>query len=99
VKLRSRGALPVDPSASLTPQQELTEALRSHLYQERASGPRGVESCWVMSFEWFKECRQLETESYGPLWDPSLAATGPVTLLGIPVEIRKDGGVPHLEPA
>lgn len=81
---------------TLTPQQELTGALRSHLSQERASR-RGVKSRWVMSLEWFRECQQLDAAPPGRLWFPPLPADGPVTLLGLPVEIREDGGVPHLE--
>lgn len=81
---------------TLTPQQELTGALRSHLCQERASN-RGVKSRWVMSLEWFRECQQLDAVPPGRLWYPPGTPVGPVTLLGLPVEIRKDGGVPHLE--
>lgn len=52
------------------------------------------QSHWVMSTEWSNECRKLAMElgSYA-----SPAIDGPDYLLGIPIEIRDDGGVPHLE--
>ena len=73
----------------------LTEELRAHIYQAHADGPRRA-SRWVMNQEWFSEVRRLETGG-SPLWHPSLNVGRPELLLGIPVEVREDGGVPHLE--
>ena len=50
-----------------------------------------------MSLEWFQELRKLEDDSRVALWHPGLTAAVPETLLGLPIEVRDDGGVPHLE--
>jgi HK97 family phage major capsid protein len=70
--------------------------LRQYICQAHASGPRR-DSHWVMSLEWFNEVRRLD-DSGGRLHHPGLTVSGPVLLLGIPVEIRADAGAPRLEP-
>lgn len=80
-------------SADLTPEQELTRALRDYLYEMHALGPRG-NSRWVMSLEWLNEVRKVDADKV-PAW---LAASPVETIMGIPLEVRADGGAPHLEP-
>jgi hypothetical protein len=74
----------------VTPQQELTAELRDHLDRAMADGPRGAGTRWVMSAEWLAECLLIDP------WSP-LPTGRPETMLGIPIEVRDDGGVPHLE--
>ncbi len=71
--------------------------LKRHIYQARADGPL-YDSHWVMNLEWFNEVRRLEDSAGRVLSEPGLTVSAPVFLLGIPVEVRDDGGVPHLEP-
>ena len=77
-----------------TPQDELTRALRDYLYEMHAAGPR-EHSHWVMSLEWLNEVRKIDAGNV-PAW---LAYSTPETILGIPIEVRADGGAPHLEAA
>lgn len=88
------GAKPVNLStgASLTPEEELTRALRDYLYEMHSYGPR-KGSHWVMSLEWLKEVHKLDDRRP---WDFPLPGA-PETILGIPIEVREDGGPPHLE--
>lgn len=53
---------------------------------------------WVMNPEWLSECRQMTDGEGFPVWHPSMSLAGPDVLLGFPIEVRKDGGAPHLEP-
>ena len=76
---------------AMTPQQELGEALIEHLYATLDDKPHGVAVKWVMNGEWETELHAAAS-SLG--WQPS---PRPATLFGIPIEIRDDGGVPHLE--
>jgi hypothetical protein len=79
-----------------SPQTELTGDLRQHINETYARGPRR-NSCWVMNSEWFTEILHLEAPpSFAPSFTPGIASL-PVTLLGIPIEVRDDGGAPHLE--
>ncbi len=78
----------------------LTDDLRRYIYTMEAAEPRGVKLRWVMNTEWLNECRKLD-DSRGAMWVRlSSAPLGtPEYLLGIPIEVRDDGGVPHLERA
>lgn len=92
---RHRGPLIEAPAPLDTPQEELTIALRSHLYSELASAPKG-KLTWVMSADWLKECLLLDNRwAYRTLEANMAHAT---LLLGIPFEIRDDAGVPQLVP-
>jgi HK97 family phage major capsid protein len=79
--------------------------LREHIYRQVLETPLAAHGAvydklsfhWVMSLEWFKECRKLADAAGRALWEPGQRISGPVYLLGMPVEIRDDGGVPHLE--
>lgn len=71
--------------------------LKQHILQAHADGPRR-DSHWVMSGEWLTEIRRIEDGAGRPLFQPSWTIDAPQTLLGIPVEVRDGGGVPHLEP-
>jgi hypothetical protein len=72
--------------------------LRTYLYRVYLETPHDELSFhWVMSLEWLNECRRLD-DSAGRLHVPGLKVSGPEYLLGMPVEVRADGGVPHLEP-
>ena len=72
--------------------------LRRYIYQAYydGGGPGGG-SHWVMSPEWLCEIRKLHDNDGRAVWEPSVIS-GPLRLLGLPVEIREDGGVPRLEP-
>lgn len=60
--------------------------------------PERRRSHWVMNREWELEVRTLaEFLDVSPR-APSMAADAPDLLLGLPYEVREDGGVPHLEP-
>jgi hypothetical protein len=80
-----------------TPQGELHEALRDHLYRELASTPPSERrhARWVMNAEWLEEVHLLSLAMGEP---PPGAGDGEETILGKPVDVRADGGVPHLEP-
>ena len=77
-----------------TPQEELAEALRDHLYREYHDMPYPArrDARWVMNAEWWDEVTGMARAMGAP---PQLAP--PVTLFGKPVDVREDGGVPHLE--
>ena len=72
---------------------ELIEDLRRYLIDTLYSEPPDVRRTlqWVMNGEWFQDCRSLD-------WKPPIPLGVPVTLLGLPIVIREDGGCPHLEP-
>jgi len=54
---------------------------------------------WVMSPEWWLDCRNLADSSGHPVVLPPVRLNDPECLLGLRVEIREDGGAPHLDPA
>ncbi len=70
--------------------EPIGECLRHYLintyYNEPAEARR--ISHWVMNAEWYDECRKL-----GPSGWPVLE---PITLVGLPVEVRDDAGAPVL---
>lgn len=51
---------------------------------------------WVMNSEWYTECLGMRDSGGRRLWAPEPPRE---LLFGLPVEVRDDGGVPHLEPA
>ena len=73
----------------------LAHDLINHLYITHANTPAAERrnSRWVMNNEWWLETRPAVGVT--PRWPPSVEVE---TLFGLPVEIRADGGVPHLEP-
>jgi predicted phage gp36 major capsid-like protein len=75
---------------------DLSGDLREHIYQTHANGPRH-DARWVMNLEWLNECRRIDTAGGASFWVHAMTGRTEY-LLGIPVEIREDGGVPHLEP-
>ena len=54
-------------------------------------------SHWVMDGEWLLEILKLTDSGGRPLWVPSWSLDAPQRLLGLPIEIRKGSGAPHLE--
>jgi len=84
----------------VSPQQELAGELRSHIYVTHANVPAAERrrSRWVMSPEWLNEVRRLDGRA-GPWTGLGRDWAAPETILGLPIEVRDDGGVPHLEPA
>lgn len=78
---------------------DLPGDLREHIYRTWAATPAAAHkvSHWVMSLEWFNEVRRLDDSQGRSLYQPGMRVSAPEFLLGIPVEIRDDGGVPHLE--
>jgi hypothetical protein len=80
------------------PHDTLTDVLRDHLHfwLAQLSPSDRHASRWVMSYEWLHECIKLD---YGRVCLSPVRRLEDLTLLGIPVEIRDDGGVPHLEPS
>ena len=51
---------------------------------------------WVMDSGWMNDVRRLEGPCGEALLIPSPRFDGSWFLLGRPVEVREDGGVPHL---
>lgn len=79
----------------VTDPPNLAADLREHIFRTYLNTPTDeLSSCWVMNLEWFNEVRKLD-DSRGGLYQPGLSARE--YLLGIPIDIREDGGVPHLE--
>lgn len=76
----------------MTTMDDLTAELRDYLYRMLAGTPYRERGRWVMSAEWLRECLRLDK------WQPPPSAT-PLTLLGIPIEVRDDAGAPWLEAA
>jgi HK97 family phage major capsid protein len=76
----------------------LTSELRDYIYEAHAVMPAAQRqnARWVMNLEWFNEVRKLDDQR-GPVWRTGLGLAMPETLLGLPFEIRDDGGAPHLE--
>ena len=74
---------------------ELMEHL--HFWLGAVPAPERRRSRWVMSAEWLMECRRIPAP--GGIYWTHLGRdwAEPETLLGLPVEVRDDGGVPHLE--
>ena len=74
------------------------EELMAYIYEAHAMVPPAERrnSHWVMNLEWFLEVRDM-ADSRGLIWQPSVSVAGPETMLGLPIEIRDDGGAPHLE--
>lgn len=70
---------------------ELAGELRDHIFRVYRETPVAERraSRWVMDPEWLPDLRAIDT--HGPEW--------PETLLDLPLDIRKGGGPPHLEPA
>ena len=54
-------------------------------------------SHWVMDGEWLSDILRLTDRQGFPLWVPSFSLTAPQLLFGLPIEIRKGAGAPHLE--
>ena len=65
------------------------------VYEHEPATRQGAH--WVMNTEWLLECRKVTDSSGYPVFIPSFSLNGPQLILGFPVEVRKDGGVPHLE--
>jgi hypothetical protein len=77
---------------------DLASDLREHLCKTLANVPvtERRRSRWVMNLEWLSEVRRADPLPSGVLWYPR-AVEEPGTIFGLPVEVRGDGGVPHLE--
>lgn len=75
----------------------LSEDLQRCLFEALEHATPGDH--WVMSPEWLAEVRKLADATGRPLWVPSFSLSAPEHLLGYMIEVRKDGGVPHLEPS
>lgn len=84
-----------------TPQAELTEDVLRHVYITNASVSPAERrhSHWVMSLEWLNEVRRADLASQHGMYWTGLGRdwVEPERLLGLPIEVRDDGGVPHLE--
>lgn len=70
---------------------DLRRYLIGHVYSSR---PLGEGAHWVMNAEWWDECRRL---IYEPALLADLGSDRGLHLLGLPVTVTDDGGVPHLE--
>jgi HK97 family phage major capsid protein len=74
----------------------LRRFLLTEIYSHKAADR--LHARWVMNGEWALECRKLASDSGGsPWWTPPVNPDALSALFGFPVEVRKDGGVPHLE--
>jgi|HubBroStandDraft_2_1064218.scaffolds.fasta_scaffold05850_8 HK97 family phage major capsid protein len=73
--------------------------LFEHLIFWVHEAPKAKRLQWVMNGEWLNECRRMTDGSGHPrnLMEPAFRLDGPDYLLGVPVDVRDDGGVPHLE--
>jgi hypothetical protein len=71
--------------------KDLYRYLVDHLYSKNPAERYRMH--WVMDSEWARECETM----CGPGSDNALRMAHP-TMFGVPVEIRDDGGMPHLEP-
>ena len=72
---------------------DLKTDLLFHLYAARDAGIKeanGATCRWVMSQEWF----DTVVENFGRTGMPG----APAYLLGFPLAVEADGGVPHLVP-
>jgi HK97 family phage major capsid protein len=80
------------------PADTLAGDLRGHLYRTYLETPHdNLVHYWVMSPEWLNEVRKLDDSAGRPLHEPGRAVSVPEYLLGMPIEVRADGGPPHLE--
>jgi len=75
----------------------LQDDLIKHLYWWACQHGEISRFRWVMNQEWWNTCRALTDPQGRPLWLPAFNANGQHVLLGAPINIRDDGGVPHLE--
>jgi HK97 family phage major capsid protein len=77
----------------------LSSELYAYLIDAVYAHPADVRrrSRWVMSTEWLLECRKMTDGRGRTLWEPSISVSGPELLLGYAIEVREDGGAPHLE--
>jgi hypothetical protein len=77
------------------PPDTITGDLRQHIYRIYLNtAVDELTHRWVMNREWFRECRKLDGGHDG---EGETDAAAPAYLLGLPVEVRDDGGPPHLE--
>jgi len=79
--------------AELRSVEPLGPDLRDHLLRELTSLPFPARrhARWVMNAEWWDEVNAM-ARAMGEMPPP-----WPRMLLGKPVDVREDGGVPHLE--
>jgi hypothetical protein len=65
--------------------------LRTHIYRIYLNtAVDELTHRWVMNREWFRECSKLDGGGEADVAHPAY-------LMGLPVEVREDGGPPHLE--
>lgn len=94
-----RGRKPSAPPRPAPAAEPLFPALYAYLLDELHNAPRDLRlyGQWVMNTEWLNECRKIDDRP--SRFALHLLPTGvPETLLGLPIDIRDDGGMPHLEP-
>jgi HK97 family phage major capsid protein len=53
-------------------------------------------SHWIMNTEWYLECRRLTDATGSLVWIPPVVVQGEEVLLGFPVEVSDQAGVPAL---
>jgi HK97 family phage major capsid protein len=73
---------------------DLQQYLLTTIYNTPAEDRRSA--AWVMSHEWWNECRRMTDANHNPLWQPARSPAQPDCLFGYPVTITEDGGAPHL---
>ena len=78
----------------------LGEEVIRHLFATMDMTPAAERraSCWVMSTEWFNEVRRVADSMGRTAYAPPPGLGCVEQLLGLPIEVRDGGGVPHLEP-
>jgi hypothetical protein len=69
--------------------RDLYRYLVDHLYSKPPAERQRMH--WVMDSEWWQECKKIGSE---PL--PPAGNGGHMTMLGLPVTVEEDGGIPHL---
>jgi HK97 family phage major capsid protein len=53
-------------------------------------------SHWIMNAEWYLECHRMTDAMGHPLWMPPPQVSGQELLMGFPVEVDDQAGVPAL---
>ena len=77
-------------------QAELADDLFRYILETVHDHPSGQPVRWAMNREWMDECRKLARRLGYRVFLNEFG--GPEYLIGLPIEVRDDGGVPHLEP-
>lgn len=76
----------------------LADDLLHYLHQTLAGTPREERGGWVMSPSWWAEVRKADPSGPAALFWQGVPFGRPETLLGLPLTVRDDAGVPRVVP-